>query len=224
MGALKERKNPLGWDGSSRGFNDVRVIYLKWVLPQVAFQRPSYLLLCQNTSRETPGSYKYTRVHSVSLVCFKPYGRWLHKSFFILPFRLIISVQFSTVAQSCSTLFDPMDCSTPSLPIHHQLPELTQIHVHQVSEAIQPSRPLLSPSSPAFNLSQHQGLFQWVSSSHQVAKVLGFSLSITPSNEYSGLIAFRMDGWISLMSKGLSRVFSNTTVQKHQFFGAQLSL
>ena len=71
-----------------------------------------------------------------------------------------ISVQFSSVAQSCLTLCDPMDCSTPGFPVHHQLPELVQIHVHQVSFAIQPSHPLLSPSPPALNLSQHQGLFQ----------------------------------------------------------------
>ena len=84
--------------------------------------------------------------------------------------------QFSSVTQSCLTLCDPMDCSTPGLPVHHQLPELTQTHVHRVSDAIQPSHPLLSPSPPAFNISQHQGLFQGVSSLHQVAKVLEFQL------------------------------------------------
>ena len=86
------------------------------------------------------------------------------------------SVQFSSAAQLCLTLCDPMDCSTPGFPVHHQLQELSQIHVHQVSDAIQPSHPLSSPSPPAFNLSQHHGLFQWVSSSHQVAKVLDFQL------------------------------------------------
>ena len=84
-------------------------------------------------------------------------------------------IQFSSVAQSCPTLCDPMNRSTPGLPVHHQLPEFTQTHVHQVDDAIQPSLPLLSPS-PALNLSQHQGLFQWVSSSHQVAKVLELQL------------------------------------------------
>ena len=75
--------------------------------------------------------------------------------------------QFSSVAQSCPTLCNHMDCSTPAFLVHHQLPELTQTHVHQVGhDAIQPSHPLLSPSLPAFNLSQHQGIFQWVSSSH----------------------------------------------------------
>ena len=84
------------------------------------------------------------------------------------------SVQISSVAQSCPTLC--MDCSMPGLPVHHQLPELTQTHVHWVSDATQPSHPLSSPSPPTFNLSQHQGLFRWVSSSHQVAKVLEFHL------------------------------------------------
>ena len=108
-------------------------------------------------------------------------------------------VQFSSVTQSCLILCDTMDCSTPGLPVHHQLPEFTQTHVHWVSDAIQPSHPLLSPSPPALNLSQHQGLFQWVSSSHQVAKYWSFSFSISLSNEYSGLIYFRMD-WLDLFA------------------------
>ena len=84
--------------------------------------------------------------------------------------------QFSSVSQSCLTLCDPMDCSTTGFPVHYQLPELVQTHVHQVGDAIQPSHPLLSPSSPAFSLSQHQGLFQGVSSSHHMVKVLEFQL------------------------------------------------
>ena len=84
--------------------------------------------------------------------------------------------QFSSVAQLCLTLCDPMDCSTPGLPVHHQLPEPTQTHVHRVIDAIQPSHPLSSPSPPAFNLSHHQDLFQRVSSSHQVAKILELQL------------------------------------------------
>jgi len=87
-----------------------------------------------------------------------------------------VLIQFSSVAQSCPTLCKPMDCRTPGLPVHHQLPELTQTHVHWASDAIQPSHPLPSPLPSTFNLSQHQGLFQWVSSSHQVAKVLEFQL------------------------------------------------
>ena len=90
--------------------------------------------------------------------------------------RTSSSVQFSSVAQSCLTLCDPMDCSMPGFPVHHQLPQFTQTHVHQVGDAIQPSHPLSSPSPPTFNLFHHQGLFQGVSSSHQVAKVLEFQL------------------------------------------------
>ena len=84
------------------------------------------------------------------------------------------SVQFSSVAQSCPTLCNPMNHSTPGLPVHHQLPQFTQTHIHRVGDAIQPSHPLSSPSPPAPNPSQHQGLFQWVNSSHEVAKVLEF--------------------------------------------------
>ena len=90
--------------------------------------------------------------------------------------RLISTIQFCSVAQLCLTLCDPMDCHMPDLPVHHELLELTQTHVHWVSDGIQPSHPLLSPSPPTFNHSQHQGLFRWVSSSHQVAKVLEFQL------------------------------------------------
>ena len=86
----------------------------------------------------------------------------------------------SSVAQSCPTLCDPMDCSTPGLPVHHQLPEFTQTHIHWVGDAIQPSHPLLSPYPSALNLSQHQDLFKWVSSSHQVTKVLEFQLHHQP--------------------------------------------
>ena len=92
-----------------------------------------------------------------------------------------------------------MDCSMPGLPVHHQLLQFTQTHIHRVSDAIQPSHPLSSPSPPALNLSQHQGLFQWVSSSHQVAKYWSFSFNISPSNEYPGLISFRMD-WLDLLA------------------------
>ena len=139
--------------------------------------------------------------------------------------KLSSVVPFSSV-QSLSYVWlcKPMDGSTPGFPVHHQLPELVQTHVHWVSDAIQPSHPLSSPSPPAFNLSQHQGLFHWVSSSHQVAKLLEFQLQYQSFQwtlkDWSPL---GWTGWISLQSKGLSRVSSNTTVQKHQFFGAQLS-
>ena len=92
------------------------------------------------------------------------------------PNWIIRSDQIRSVAQSCPTLFDPMNRSTPGLPVHHQLPEFTQTHVHQVSDAIQSSHPLLSTSPPAPKPSQHQSLFQWVNSSHEVAKVLQFQL------------------------------------------------
>ena len=87
-----------------------------------------------------------------------------------------VAQSVSSVAQLSPTFCNPMDCSTPGLPVHHQLAQFTQTHTHWVGDAIQPSHPLLSPSPPAFNLSQHQGLFQWVSSLHQVAKVLEFQL------------------------------------------------
>jgi len=109
------------------------------------------------------------------------------------------TLQFSSVLQLCLILCDPTDCSTPGLPVHHQLPELAQTHVHRVSDAIQPSHPLSSPSPPAFNLSQHQGVFQWVSSSNQVAKVLEFQLQHLSFNKYSGLISFRMN-WFDLFA------------------------
>ena len=90
----------------------------------------------------------------------------------------LVSVQFSSVAQSCLTLCNPMDCSTLGFTVHHRLLEPAQTHVHRVSDAIQPSHTLSSPSPPAFNISQHQGLFKWVSSSHQVAKLLEFQLQL----------------------------------------------
>ena len=103
--------------------------------------------------------------------------------------------QFSSVAHSCPALCDPMNCSMPGLPVHHQLPESTQTHVYYVGDAIQPSRLLSSPSPPALNLSQYQGLFKWGSSLHQVAKVLEFqlqhqSLQWTPRTDlpYDGLV------------------------------------
>ena len=116
-----------------------------------------------------------------------------------------------------------MGCSTPGFPVHHQNLEFTQTHVHWVGDVIQPSNPLLSPLPPAFNPSQHQNLFQWVSSLHQMAKVLDFQLQ-HQFFQWTFRTHFLWIGWISLLSKGLLRVFSNTTVQKHQFFSAQLSL
>ena len=134
-------------------------------------------------------------------------------------FSLFSSVQSLSHVWLC----DPMNHSTPGLPVHHQLPEFIQTQVHRVGDAIQPSHPLLSPSPPAPNPSQHQSLFQWVNSSHEVVKVLEFQLKHHSFQRSQGWSPSKWTGWISLQSKGLSRVFSNTTVQKHQFFGAQLS-
>jgi len=101
--------------------------------------------------------------------------------------------QLSSVAQLCPTLCNPMNCSPPGLPVHHQLPEFTQTHVHWISDAIQLSHPLFSPSPPAPNPSQHQSLLHWVNSSHVVAKYWSFSFSINLSKQHKGLISFRMD-------------------------------
>ena len=137
---------------------------------------------------------------------------------------VVLLVQFSSVAQWCLTFCSPMDCSMPVFPVHHQLPELVQTYVHQVGDAIQPSHLLSSSSPPAFNLSQHQGLFKWVSTSHQVANIgVSTSASILSMN-IQDWFPLGLTGLISLQSKELSRVFSNTTIQRHQFFGAQLSL
>ena len=122
----------------------------------------------------------------------------------------------SSVAQSSPTLRDSMDCSPPGFPVHHQLLEIAPTHVHRVSDAIRPSSPLSSPSPSAFKLSQHQGLLQGVCPSHQVAKVLSFSIILPMS--FQGWFPLGLTGLISSASKGRSRVFSSTAGQKHQFF------
>ena len=107
-----------------------------------------------------------------------------------------------SVVKLCPALCDPMDCSTPGLPVFHRLLELAQTYVHGVSDAIQPPHPLSSPSAPAFNLSQHQRLLQCFGSSHQVAGAYwSFNFSISPSSEHSGLIPLRLAGSLSLLSK-----------------------
>ena len=133
---------------------------------------------------------------------------------------LFLHSQFTSVSQSCPALCDPMDCSTPGFPVHPQLPELAQTHVHRVGDAIQLSHPLLSPPSPAFNLSHHQGLFRWVSSSPSGGQSIGASAWVLPMN-IQDRFPLGFIGLISLLSKGLQRVFSSTTVQKHQFFHVQ---
>ena len=142
--------------------------------------------------------------------------------------KILFTSQFSWVAQSCLTLCDPMNRSTPGLPVHHQLPEFTQTHA-RVSDAIQPSHPLSSPSSPAPDASQHQGLFQWVNSLNEVAKVLEFQLQHQSFNEHPGLISFRMD-WLDLLAvQGtlkslLQHHSSKASILRHSaFFTVQLS-
>ena len=141
----------------------------------------------------------------------------------------INSVQFSSVAQSCPTLCDPMNRSTPGLPVYHQLPEFTQTHVHRVSDTIQPSHPLLSLSPPAPNPSQHQSfpmsqLFAWGGQS-----IGSFSFNISPSKEHPGLISFRMDCLYLLAAQGtlkslLQHHSSKVSVLQHSaFFTVQLS-
>ena len=116
---------------------------------------------------------------------------------FPVPHALWVWTACCSVPQSCLTVCSPVDCSTPGLPVLHHLPELAQAHVHWVSDAIQPSHSLSSPSLPALDFSQNQGLFQWISSLYQVPKYWSFSLS--PSNNYSGLLSFRMD-WFDLLA------------------------
>ena len=139
------------------------------------------------------------------------------------------SNQFSSVAQSCLTLCDLMDCNTSGFPVHHQLLELAQTHVYRVGDAIQPSHPLSPPSPPAFNLSQHQGLFQWSALRIRWSKYWSFSFSISPSNEYSGLISFTMD-WLDLLAlqgtlKSLLQHHSSkaSILQRSASFTVQLS-
>ena len=123
--------------------------------------------------------------------------------FFLVTYFIYSSVymliQFSSVAQSCLTLCNPMNGSTPGLPVYHQLPEFTQTHAHRVGDAIQPSHPLSSPSPTGPNPSQHQGLFQWINLRMRWPKYWSFSFIISPSNEHPGLISFRMD-WLDLLA------------------------
>ena len=157
-----------------------------------------------------------TKVHLVKAMIF-PVGMYRCE---------ICTIKKAAAAKSlqlCPTLCDPMNYSTPGLPVHHQLPEFTQTHVHWVSDAIQPSHPLSSTCPPVPNSTQHQSLpmsqlFTWSGQSIGVSALASFLPKKT-----QGWSPSEWTGWISLQSKGLARVFSNTTVQKHQFFGAQPS-
>ena len=141
----------------------------------------------------------------------------------------ISSVQFSSVGQWCLTICNPMNLSTPGLPVYHQLLESTQTHVHWVSDGIQPSQPLSSSSPPALNLSQHQCLFQWVNTSHQVAKVLEFQRQHQSFQwMFPGLTSFRMDSLDLLAGKGtlkslLQHHSSKSVLPRSAFFIVQLS-
>ena len=147
------------------------------------------------------------------------------KSYLIMEYETLVyfwtSVQFSSVTQSCPTLCDRMDCSTPGLPVHHQLLESTQTHVLWVGDAIQPPHPLSSPSPPRLRFFPAPGSFQMSQFFASGGQSIGTSdsASILPMN-FQDWFPLGWTGWISLQSKGLSRVFSNTAVQKHQFFSA----
>ena len=139
---------------------------------------------------------------------------------------LLRSVLFNSATQSCLTLCDPVDCCMPGFPVHHQFPEFTQMHVPEVGDATQPSHPPSSPSPSTFNLSQIRFFFFSNESILRIRwpKYWSFSFSISLPMNIQDWFPLGLTGWVSLQSKGLSRVFSNTTIQKHQFFGAQLSL
>ena len=148
-------------------------------------------------------SFSFVSMHILISFLISSVIYWLFSSVLfslhLLEFLIVFLLLVFSVTQSCPTLCDPMNYSMPGLSVHHQLPEFTQTHVHWVGDAIQPSHPLSSPSPPTLNPSQHQSLFQWVNSAHEVAKGWSFSFSIIPSKEHPGLISFRMD-WLDLLA------------------------
>ena len=160
------------------------ILFIKTWFPCILITLTSHYIPYKQNSLEVDNDHcKTVKLESWSLITVSPTIRLIGsseilQSAFCLQFMtstcFLSKPQFRSVAQSCPTLCNPTNCSTPGLPVHHQLLESNQTRVHQVDDAIQPSHPLSSPSPPALNLSQHQGLFQWVSSSHQVAKVLEF--------------------------------------------------
>ena len=183
------------------------------IRPQFSLVVQSCPTLCNSMNHSTPGLPVHHQLSRLFNIQPKPS---LHQASCHL---WNMSVQFSSVAQSCPTLCDHMNHSTPGLPVHHHLLEFTQTRVHWVSDAIQPSHPLSSPCPPAPNPSQHQSLpmnqlFAWGGQSTGVSALASF----LPKNS-QGWSPSEWTGWISLQSKELSRAFSNTTVQTHQFFG-----
>ena len=163
-----------------------------WLYSKIILVTQSCPSLCNLMDCRTPGFHVHHQLPELTQT--HVYSQWCHPtissagipfSFCLQSFpasgsfpksQFFTSVQFSAVTQSCLTLCDPMDCNTPDFTVNDQLPEFTQTHVHWVGDAIQPSHPLSSPSPPAFNLSQHQGLFQWVTYSQRVTKALEFQL------------------------------------------------
>ena len=142
-------------------------------------------------------------VYGIIFLLFKILLQIAVKLLNIITQYFLCSVQFSSVTQSCPTLCNPMNCSTPGLPVHQQLPEFTQTHAHRVSDAIQPSPPLSSPSPPAPNPSQHQGLFQWINSLHEVEKVLELQLQ-----HQSFLVQWSLNlSWYTLKKKRKEKSF-----------------
>ena len=185
----------MSWKNARASIQDTNILSWRTVWEQLSpFSRTSEVFKCPN---RVWAPKMFTWISLTVGICLYILGQAVHP----------------VLAQSCPTLRDPMDCSTPGLPVHHQLPELAQTHVHWIGDAIQPSHPLSSPS-PALNLSQHQGLFKWVSSSHQVAKVLELQL---PMNWKESVLPMNIQGWfplgltglISLQSKGLSSLLQH---------------
>ena len=202
-----------------------------WYMEIVQYiKKNEMLLLCYYLSLTWNANKNLHRMIPTYLAKLNPYHTAVPGNLYSPMSILVIqSVQFSSVAHSCPTLCDPMNRTMPGLPVHHQFPELTQTHAYQVGDAIHPSHPLSSPSPPAPNPSQHQGLFQWVNSSREVVKYWSFSFSISPSSEHPGLISFRMD-WLDLPSvqgtlKSLLQHHSSkaSILQHSAFFVVQLS-
>ena len=166
----------MSWKNARASIQDTNILSWRTVWEQLSpFSRTSEVFKCPN---RVWAPKMFTWISLTVGICLYILGQAVHPVF----------------AQSCPTLRDPMDCSTPGLPVHHQFPELAQTHVHWIGDAIQPSHPLSSPS-PALNLSQHQGLFKWVSSSHQVAKVLELQL---PMNWKESVLPMNIQGWLPL--------------------------
>ena len=203
-------------------------ISLQWAFLGFLWLRPNCIHLGFRTQRATPSPVVHSQPEKKTKVAKLIWGSKT-TDFLLRTSKQMLSpqsVQFSSVAQSCLTLCDPMDCSAPGFPVHHQLLELAQFHVHRVSDAIQPSHHL-SPTT--FNLSQHQRLFQRVGFCIRWPKYWSFSFSISPSNEHSGLISFRLD-WLDLIAlqgtlKSLLQHHSSKTsnLRHSAFFIVQLS-